>query len=264
MQPSSSTALAAPRELPEILLVEDEEVPRRELKRALVKRGFRVREAVDADGAIQQVDQGEVGLVLMDILLGDGPDGIEAAQQIQRIHPDTSVVFVSAYAHEPEYQQRAQGIPRIGGWIDKPIRVAKIPELLRISGKELIKSRLRGRLQGQDRIRQLAELEQDPSVSSEIVEELRQEFPSDPPTQEGLAMQIDAVYDEIRAVVANHDGDPASLGQALQALRQRLRVLQEQEADLMEQRLRSHFRFDPREGTRLIQAARALLKGDWK
>jgi CheY-like chemotaxis protein len=264
---SGATPAPPPAELPEILLVEDEDTPRRELKRALTRKGFRVREAVNGDEAIQQADDGDVGLVLMDILLGDGPDGIEAAQQIQQAHPDTSVIFVSAYAHDPDTQQRAERVPRIGGWIDKPIRVASIRELLRIANKELVKSRLRGQLQGEDSLRQLDELaRRDPSLSPEVVEELGRELreagepsPPVPATQEELEMQIDAVYDEIRALVASRAGDPG-LARAIRPLRRKLRALQEQEAELMEARFLSHFHFDPAEGGRLIQRARRLLR----
>lgn len=274
MQPAFTTMHPAPPfgEWPEILLVEDEDTARRELKRTLTRQGFRVREAVNAGDAVQQAQQGDVGLVLMDILLGDGPDGIDAAQQIQQTRPDTSIVFVSAYAHDPDYQQRAQSSTlRIGAWIDKPIRLAKIQELLRIAGKELVKSRVRGQLQEQDPLGQLEEMARHEAlVSSEVVEELRQEFPvlplrrphpPHPPSQEELEMQISAVYDEIRNLVVSHEGDPESLGSALQPLRKQLRALQEQEAELMERRILSHFRFDPGEGSLLLQSARDLLKG---
>lgn len=264
MHTSFTATHAAPPfgEWPEILLVEDEPIPRKELTRALTRKGFRVREAVNADEAIRESQQGDVGLVLMDILLGDGPDGIDTARQIQQARPDTSIVFVSAYTHETEYQQRAKSsIPRIGGWIDKPIGRANIQELLRITGKELVKSRVRGRLQGDDPLGQLEELARsETSLSSEILDELRKELPAPDPTQEELEMQISVVYEEIRALVVQHEGDPERLGRALQPLRKRLRALQEQEAELMEQRILSHFRFDPEDGGRLLQSARNLLK----
>ena len=262
MHTSFTATHAAPPfgEWPEILLVEDEPMPRKELTRTLTRKGFRVRAAVNADEAVREAQQGDVGLVLMDILLGDGPDGIDAARQIQQARPDTSIVFVSAYTHETDYQQRAQSsIPRIGGWIDKPIGRANIQELLRITGKELVKSRVRGRLQGDDPLGQLEKLARsEECLSDEIVQELKKELP--PPTQKELEMQISALYDEIRTVVVKHEGDPEALGRELLPLRKKLRVLQEQEADLMERRILSHLRFDPDEGDRLLQSARDLLK----
>lgn len=263
MQPPSIAPpqTPSPEDLPEILLVEDEWMARRELKRALTRRGFRVREAANASDAVQQADEGDVGLVLMDVRLGDGPDGIDAAQQIQETHPDTSVIFVSAYAQDADYQQRAQSIPRMMGWLDKPIGAA-IPELLRITNRELMKVyQLRSRFLGQDPGRDAAVAVVPGSPPVGVALGARQKDLEALPDQESLEMQIGTVYDEIRTLVARHEGGPAELGRLLRPLREQLRALQEQEADLMERRLRSHFRFDPAEGDRLVQAARSLLKG---
>lgn len=272
MSTTSSTSIPVnPKELPAILLVEDEPTPRRELSRALTRKGFNVREAASGEEAMRQAGAGDVGLVLMDILLGDGQDGIEAAQEIQQAHPETSVVFVSAYAKEPEYHQRAEGnVFHIGGWIEKPI---KIPETLQIVSRELVKVRLRLQLQqiraaGGNPVERLDELARhDSSVSPEIVEELRQELLGvdadihQPLLQssEEVEMEIDAVYDEIRSLVASRAGDPG-LSRALHPLREKLRALQEREAEMMERRFLAHFRFDPEGGDRLIERAQQLLK----
>lgn len=264
-----------PADLPEILLVEDEAPARKALKGILTRRGFKVREASSGGEAVEQAGEGDVGLVLMDIVLGDGPDGIEAAREIQQARPETAVIFVSAYASDPVYQQRAQqDVLNIRGWIEKPIQVPAIPELLARISRELNKVWLRVQLQeaeaeGRDPAERLDELARLDVASQEVAEELRQELAASPSSssaallsEEESEMQIsaaiDAVYDEIRSVVVSRAGDPG-LAAALRPLRRRLRALQEREADAMERRFRAHFRFDPDAGAGLLERARRLL-----
>jgi hypothetical protein len=78
------------------------------------------------------------------------------------------------------------------------------------------------------------------------------------PDMAATAAEINDLYGQIRNLVAQRSGDPG-LQEAVHPLRQRLRKLQEQEADVMELRFRRQILFDPRKGRELIEQAQRIL-----
>lgn len=165
----------------QILLVEDEELPRESLARLLQRRGYEVVLAESASGAIRQADQSDVGVILMDVVLGgDEMDGVDAAQEIQRSHPFCSFIFVTAFAADPGYRQRVSASNvHVGGWIEKPIHLDDLEQLIiKESQKVSVRRKLlEGRSQGAESMDALEVLaEQDPSLSPQILRELREEL----------------------------------------------------------------------------------------
>lgn len=86
--------------------------------------------------AILEAETGSVGVVLMDIGLGAGWDGIETAQVIQHVQPLSSFIFVTAYGDAADRCRARESNIRVGGWLEKPI---KISEVVPIIAKELRK-----------------------------------------------------------------------------------------------------------------------------
>jgi two-component system response regulator TtrR len=253
--------------LPEILLVEDEAHSRRELKRVLTRNGFRVRAASSGTEALQEAEAGEVGILLMDVRLGDGPDGIQTAQEIQQGAPGASVLFVTAYANSPELRRRAESeVLYIAGWVEKPIQVPEIPSLLEKITSELIKVRVRGLLQQGpqgDKEQQLHRIaERDSSVSPQIVEEMLDELHRSATRESAmnsLSAKIDGVYDEIHALIERNAGKPG-LRENLLPLRGRLRALQAQEAKIIADHYDAHFRPLYDEAQEEIRRAQQLVR----
>jgi PAS domain S-box-containing protein len=96
-----------------LLLVEDDAVVRLAGERTLRNFGFEVRTAGSGAEAVEVVADGApVDLVLMDIDLGSGMDGVEAARRILEI-VHLPIVFLTAHA-EPEYLQRVKEVTRYG------------------------------------------------------------------------------------------------------------------------------------------------------
>lgn len=78
-----------------VLIVEDELLIAWQLESLVRDQKLDVCAMVpDGDGAIEQA--GEVDLILMDVRLAGGMDGIEAARRI-RAHHDTPIIFVTAH-----------------------------------------------------------------------------------------------------------------------------------------------------------------------
>jgi len=102
----------------QILVVEDEGIIAQDIQNTLKKLGYAVPAiAYSGKEGIEKAQEIQPDLVLMDIVLGGGIDGIEAAEQIRRrFH--IPVVYLTAYADEKTLQ-RAK-ITEPFGYILKP------------------------------------------------------------------------------------------------------------------------------------------------
>ena len=101
-----------------ILVVEDQRAVAGALRMRLRGLGYDVMAiATDGNEAIEKAGELRPDLILMDIKLGEGMDGIEAAHRI-RAQFDIPVVYVSAYA-DRELLDRARAT-RPAGFINKP------------------------------------------------------------------------------------------------------------------------------------------------
>ena len=96
-----------------ILLVEDEAINAKLNKRSLEKYKFEVIHAKTGEEAVNIVQSAsKIDLVLMDIDLGDGIDGTEAAEIILLTN-DLPLVFLSSHT-EPEIVKKTEGITSYG------------------------------------------------------------------------------------------------------------------------------------------------------
>jgi PAS domain S-box-containing protein len=108
----------------QILVVEDEAIVAREIQNTLKRFGYAVPVvASSADEAVEKASETHPDLVLMDIRLKGGTDGVKAAEQI-RARFDIPVVYVTAYADE-EILRRAK-ITEPYGYILKPFEDREI------------------------------------------------------------------------------------------------------------------------------------------
>ncbi|MFQ3621874.1 MAG: response regulator [Spirochaetales bacterium] len=105
-----------PAEMPlpkRILLVEDEPIIALAESQMLKNAGYACVIAPSGERAIEVMDQGEpIDLILMDINLGKGIDGTEAAQHILSRH-DIPLVFLSCYT-DPETVNKTEDITSYG------------------------------------------------------------------------------------------------------------------------------------------------------
>ncbi len=102
---------------PQILIVEDEAIVAMDLKLHLQNLGYAVAGlASDGEEAIVMAGRKRPDLVLMDISLGSGMDGIEAARQVQAV--GVPVVFLTAFADEATLARAKDSGPY--GYLLKP------------------------------------------------------------------------------------------------------------------------------------------------
>ena len=103
-----------------ILIVEDESITALDISVELTQIGYEVCGMEDtASGAIAAVLENKPDLILMDIRLGDGGDGVEAAKQILRDH-DLPIVFLTAHSDGQTLSRALDVSPY--GYLVKPFR----------------------------------------------------------------------------------------------------------------------------------------------
>ncbi len=101
-----------------ILVVDDERIVAMDIGRTLERLGYDIAGLVSTgEDAIVQAGEKRPDLVLMDIRLGEGIDGIEAAAQIAELF-DIPVVFLTAYSDDATLNRAKAGRPF--GYLVKP------------------------------------------------------------------------------------------------------------------------------------------------
>ncbi len=126
------------RDLPLILLVDDEPDLLTGLQRSFVKRlpDAKVVTASGGKEALDIIEQQEIALVLMDIMMGD-TNGLEVLDSINRMKPDLTVIMMTGYGTI----ELAVDAIRRGAWdfVTKPL---ELDLLTRMLTKGLERSRL--------------------------------------------------------------------------------------------------------------------------
>jgi CheY-like chemotaxis protein len=84
--------------MPQILLVEDNEMNRDMLSRRLSRKGFEVLMAIDGDECMQVLTEHKPDLVLMDINL-PGRDGYELTREIKADSSTRAIPVIALTAH---------------------------------------------------------------------------------------------------------------------------------------------------------------------
>jgi DNA-binding NtrC family response regulator len=106
--PAESAAPVTPSAAPQtILVVEDEPEVRAIVRRQLESLGHRVLVAEAATEALLLIQgPGAPDLLLTDVVLKTGINGIDLAQAAQAARPGLPVIFMSGYTSVPKAQQR--------------------------------------------------------------------------------------------------------------------------------------------------------------
>ncbi len=108
-----------------VLLVEDTPIAQVVAKSQLIKQDCEVDIASDGIEALDKTSLHSYDLILMDIGLGEGPDGFEVTLQIKNNSPLnrlTPIVAVSSH-NEEEYKEKAKAVG-MAHYFNKPFRPA--------------------------------------------------------------------------------------------------------------------------------------------
>ena len=120
-----------------ILVVDDEEIARRNLSHVLEREGYRVDCAADGAAALALLAEGEYQLVLTDLRM-PGIDGLELLRQTRQRWPDTEVVMITAHANASSAVEAMTSGAFY--YVEKPFR---LPDVRKIVGEATQKAALK-------------------------------------------------------------------------------------------------------------------------
>jgi two-component system nitrogen regulation response regulator NtrX len=83
---------------PRVLLVDDEANIRKMVGALLQAEGFETAEAPNGHAALTALEDGAPDVILLDLMMPGGPDGLETLEQLKRRVPDVPVVMMSGKA----------------------------------------------------------------------------------------------------------------------------------------------------------------------
>ncbi len=85
-----------------ILVIEDDEIFRSTLVKALKKQGYSVDGVADGEEALKLVKKKQVDLIVADVRLPGGMDGIEIVRKIKKVNADikTMAIIMTGFADE--------------------------------------------------------------------------------------------------------------------------------------------------------------------
>jgi DNA-binding response OmpR family regulator len=106
--------------MPEILVVEDDEDVRDTITMLLAETGFQVRTAVTAWEALAIIEEQQVDIIVTEIQLPGGVNGLEMARDARFRHPALKCLFISG--------QSVPGVcdPDLDGFVAKPFRPSEL------------------------------------------------------------------------------------------------------------------------------------------
>ena len=114
-----------------ILIVEDEQSVRRLTRVVLERQGYRVLEAVHGIDALRVWDQhdGAIQLLLTDIVMPEGLNGLELAARLVERNPKLRVIFTSGYS--ADIAGRQLSLHHGQNFIQKPASPQQLLETVR-------------------------------------------------------------------------------------------------------------------------------------
>jgi PAS domain S-box-containing protein len=114
-----------------ILIVEDELIVAKDLQKTLEAQGYEVvGKAASGPEALEKASNLNPDLILMDIILKGGTDGIETAREIQKLR-DVPVIFLTAYGDQ-ETLERVKAVNPFG-YILKPYEERELQTAIEVA-----------------------------------------------------------------------------------------------------------------------------------
>jgi len=120
--------MAAEGQAKKILIVDDKEENRRLIRKVLSRYGYEILEVPSGELGIEVAESEFPDLILMDLRLREGIDGIEATRRLKALPSVAHIPVVAITASvSPEDIQRALDCG-CSGFIRKPIDIDEFPD----------------------------------------------------------------------------------------------------------------------------------------
>jgi len=118
-----------------ILITEDDEEMRSLLKDFFEEEGFETDLVSNGVDALQKLAKEDFDLIITDIRM-PGLTGLDILPGIKRLHPDASVIVITAFGSEEVYRKSLER--GATAYLEKPIHFSRLKGLIRkvVSAKE--------------------------------------------------------------------------------------------------------------------------------
>ncbi|GAB6192278.1 response regulator [Desulfocastanea catecholica] len=126
-------AVSAPEEMKQgngetILLVDDDEAQQKLGKSILTTLGYKTETAESGEKALDFLREHTVDLVLLDMVMEPGMDGLDTYQNILTIRPDQKVIIVSGYSETDRIKKALE--LGVRSYVKKPYRLGEIVTII--------------------------------------------------------------------------------------------------------------------------------------
>jgi two-component system cell cycle sensor histidine kinase/response regulator CckA len=109
------------------ILVVDDAVEQREIAQAaLTQLGYRVACVPDGRAALDHLETHDADLVILDMIMPGGMDGLSTYRAIRRLKPQQRVVIASGYSHSDKVRDAQR--EGAGAYLQKPYRMANMAQ----------------------------------------------------------------------------------------------------------------------------------------
>ncbi|MCG8572910.1 MAG: response regulator, partial [Spirochaetes bacterium] len=107
-----------------ILIIDDEVSQRNVATRLLMRMGYQVESVENGEEALKYLKTSQIDLIILDMILGEGMDGLETYQEILKLNPEQKVIIVSGFSQT----ERVKKALELGvyTYITKPYSMEKI------------------------------------------------------------------------------------------------------------------------------------------
>ena len=114
-----------------ILVIDDVEEQRKIASGILSKMGYKVKSIASGEEAVQYLKENSADLLILDMIMDPGIDGLETYKKIQKMHPGQKAIVASGYSES----KRVKKVQEMGAdiYLKKPYSLEKIGEAVRVA-----------------------------------------------------------------------------------------------------------------------------------
>jgi len=112
-----------------ILIVDDLDSQRQTFEKVLSPQGYHLDSVKNGRLAVEFLKQNEVDLVLLDMILEEGFDGLDTYREIKKVKNDQKVIIVSGFSKDKRVKEAMK--LGVGAYIRKPFTIIKLGTAIR-------------------------------------------------------------------------------------------------------------------------------------
>ena len=118
-----------------IMVVDDEPLVCKSLKRLLGKAGYDVEAFTDSLAAVEELGKTHFDIVITDFMM-DGIDGLKILEIVKEKYPDIKVVIMTGYIEKLTADEAAA--KGAFAFVSKPFRIETLKEIIQAAEKEIL------------------------------------------------------------------------------------------------------------------------------